>query len=153
MALSSLATIGTLISQISQDHMIQGLCDFRRMSCEDGKESLMVSHHPTKLGVRSNWGDGDTMFLVIEGQDSTCCRFITPLLFISRALGRKAHGMSYSMLDVFYIWCSKFDAGHKKTTQAIVKLFRQTQTQKNIAKFFHECKRKKSLPSAINLIF
>ena len=33
------------------------------------------SHHPAKFGGHRNCGSGDMMFLVIEGQDSTCPRF------------------------------------------------------------------------------
>ena len=51
----------------------------------------MVSHHPAKFGGHRHCGSGDTMFLVVEGQDSTCPRLNPPLLFIS-----KAHGMSCS---------------------------------------------------------
>ena len=44
----------------------------------------MVSHHPTKSGGHRHSGSED-MFLVAEGQDSTCFRFNPPLLFISKA--------------------------------------------------------------------
>ena len=44
----------------------------------------MVSHR--------HCGSGDTIFLVAEGQDSTCPRFNLSLLFIS-----KAHGMPYAL--------------------------------------------------------
>ena len=51
----------------------------------------MVSHR--------HCGSGDTMFLVVEGQDSTCPRFNLPLLFIS-----KAHGMPCSHTRNFRTW-------------------------------------------------
>ena len=41
----------------------------------------MVSHHPAKFGDHRHCGSGDTMFVVVEGQDSTCPRLDPPLLF------------------------------------------------------------------------
>ena len=51
----------------------------------------MVSHQPTKFVGQKHCG-GEDMFLVAEGQDSTCpC---PPLLFISKGHGMKAQGIS-----------------------------------------------------------
>ena len=50
-----------------------------------GWESLMVSHHPAKCDDHRHCGIGDMMFLVVEGQDSTCPRLNPSLLFISKA--------------------------------------------------------------------
>ena len=62
---------------ISQEHVIRGSCDF------------MVSHHTTKFGDHRYCGSGDMMFLVVEGQNYTCCHHSNhanpPLLFISKA--------------------------------------------------------------------
>ena len=55
----------------------------------------MVSHHPVKFGGHGHCGSGDMMFLVDEGQDSTCPRFNLLLLFISKGHGLKAHNISY----------------------------------------------------------
>ena len=41
----------------------------------------MVSHHPAKFGDHRHCGSGDKMFLVAEGENSTCSRFNPPLLF------------------------------------------------------------------------
>ena len=48
----------------------------------------MIGYHPAKFGDNRHCGSGDLMFVVVEGQDSTCPRLDPPLLFIS-----KAHGM------------------------------------------------------------
>ena len=45
----------------------------------------MVSHHLAKFGGHRHCGSGDVMFLVVEGQDSTCPCLNLPLLFISKA--------------------------------------------------------------------
>ena len=42
----------------------------------------MVSNHPAKFGAHMYCDSGD-MFLVVDGQDSTCRRLGPPLLFIS----------------------------------------------------------------------
>ena len=42
----------------------------------------MVSHHPAKFGSHKHYGSGDTIILVIEGQDSTWPYINPPLLFI-----------------------------------------------------------------------
>ena len=47
----------------------------------------MVSHHPGKFGGHRHFVSGDMMFVVVEGQDSTCPRLDPPLLFISKAYG------------------------------------------------------------------
>ena len=49
----------------------------------------MVSHQPAKFGGHRHCGIGDMMFVLVEGQDSTCPWLDPPLLFIS-----KAHGMT-----------------------------------------------------------
>ena len=43
----------------------------------------MVSHHPVNSGSRRHCGNGD-MFLFVEEEDSRCCRFNLPLLFVSK---------------------------------------------------------------------
>ena len=48
----------------------------------------MIGYHPAKFGDNRHCGSGDLMFVVVEGQDSTCSRLDPPLRFIS-----KAHGM------------------------------------------------------------
>ena len=55
----------------------------------------MVSYHPVKFGDHRHCGSEDMMFLVVEGQDSICPHFNSPLLFISKEHGLKAHGTSY----------------------------------------------------------
>ena len=58
-----------------------------------GWEPFMVSCHSAKFGGHKQCGSGDTTFLVVEKQDSTCSCLnppLLPLLFIS-----KAHGMLY----------------------------------------------------------
>ena len=47
----------------------------------------MVSHDPAKFGGHRHCGSGDLMFLVVEGQDSTCPCFNLPLQFISKIYG------------------------------------------------------------------
>ena len=55
----------------------------------------MVSYHPAKLDGHRHCGSGDIMFLVVEGQDSTCPRFKLPVLFISIEHGLKAHSIPH----------------------------------------------------------
>ena len=43
----------------------------------------MVSHGSAKFGGHRHCGSGDLMFLVVEGQDSSCPRLNSRLLFIS----------------------------------------------------------------------
>ena len=45
----------------------------------------MVSHNPAKFGGHRHCGSGNMMFVVDEGQDYTCPRLDSPLLFISKA--------------------------------------------------------------------
>ena len=56
-------------------------------------EARYLYHHPAKFGDHRHCGSGDTMFLLIEEQDSTCL-LETALLFISKAHSMKTHGMS-----------------------------------------------------------
>ena len=44
----------------------------------------MVSHHPAKFGNHRHC-DSKDMFVVVEGQDSTCPHLDSSLLFISKA--------------------------------------------------------------------
>ena len=53
----------------------------------------MVSHHAAKFGGHRHCGSGD-MFLVVEGEDSSCSRLNPPLLFISKGHGLTAHIIS-----------------------------------------------------------
>ena len=53
----------------------------------------MVTHHPAKFSDQRHCGSGDIMFLVAEEENSRCCRFNPPLLFISKGHGLKAHGI------------------------------------------------------------
>ena len=53
----------------------------------------MVSHHPVKCCGHGHCVSGD-MFLVVEGQDSTCPRFNLLILFISKGHGLKVHNIS-----------------------------------------------------------
>ena len=46
-----------------------------------------------KFGGHIRCGSGDMMRLVAEEEDSRCCRFNPPLLFISKGHGLKAHGI------------------------------------------------------------
>ena len=48
---------------ISQDHVINGSCDFVGVP-------LMVSHDPGEFGKHSGCCSGDVMLAVVEGQDS-----------------------------------------------------------------------------------
>ena len=45
----------------------------------------MVSHHSAKFGDHRHYVSKNIMFLVVEGQDSTCPRLDPLLLFISKA--------------------------------------------------------------------
>ena len=60
----------------------------------------MVSHHPAKFGDHRHCGSGDIMFLVAEEENSKCSCFNlplllnSPLLYISKGHGLKAHGIS-----------------------------------------------------------
>ena len=56
----------------------------------------MVSHHHAKFGSHRCCGIGEMMFLVVEGQDSTCPRMDPPLLFISKAHGA-CHGHTHKI--------------------------------------------------------
>ena len=53
----------------------------------------MLNYRFAKFGGHRHSGGGD-MFLVVEGQDSTCSCLNPALLFNSKANGMKAHGMS-----------------------------------------------------------
>ena len=64
----------------------------------------MISHHPAKFGGLRHGGSED-MFVVVEGQDSTCPRLDPSLLFIS-----KAHGMPCSHTRNFRTQTQKFAA-------------------------------------------
>ena len=61
-----------------------------------GLESFMVSHHSFivshKFVGHRHCGNGDTMLLVVKGQDSTGSCFSLPLLLISKGHGLKARG-------------------------------------------------------------
>ena len=52
----------------------------------------MVGYHPANSGDHKHWGCVDTMFLVVEGQDSICSHLNLLVLFISD----KEHVMSCS---------------------------------------------------------
>ena len=51
----------------------------------------MVSHHTVKFGGHRQCGSGVVMLVVVEEQDSTCCRLDQLLLFTYRG-----HGMPCS---------------------------------------------------------
>ena len=51
-----------------QDQIIQASYDFMIGSPPHGK-SL-----PSQVGGHRHWGSGDMIFLLVEDQDSTCCR-------------------------------------------------------------------------------
>ena len=51
----------------------------------------MINHHSAKFGLHRHCGSGDMVFVVAEGQDSTCACLDPPLLFIY-----KVHGMPCS---------------------------------------------------------
>ena len=55
----------------------------------------MISHHPALFGGHRCCDNGDIMFLIVEGQDSTCSGLDPPLMYISKAQSMKVHGMSY----------------------------------------------------------
>ena len=55
-------------------------------------ESFMVGYHPANFGDHKHWSCVDTMFLVVEGQDSICSHLNLLVLFISD----KEHVMSCS---------------------------------------------------------
>ena len=58
----------------------------------------MVINQPPKSCGHIYCCSGDTMFLVVEGQDSKCSRLNPSLLF-----GSQAHGMSCSLIRNFAI--------------------------------------------------
>ena len=45
----------------------------------------MVRNYPTKFGKHRHCGSGDMVFVVTEGQDSSCPCLHPPLLLISKA--------------------------------------------------------------------
>ena len=49
------------------------------------------SHHPAQFGGHRNCGSGDMMFLVVEGQDSTCPRLKPPLNVYSERTWHAVH--------------------------------------------------------------
>ena len=53
----------------SEDHVIKGSCDFICSFPHDKSQSAKFDGH-------REWGSGDTMFVVIEEQDSTCSNLI-----------------------------------------------------------------------------
>ena len=53
----------------------------------------MASHLPSKFGGHRHCGVED-IFLVVEEPDCTCSRLNPLLMFISKAPGLKAHGIS-----------------------------------------------------------
>ena len=46
-----------------------------------GWDPVLASHHLAKFGGDRHCGSGDIMVLVVEEEDSKCCRFNAPLLF------------------------------------------------------------------------
>ena len=43
----------------------------------------MVSHQPARFGGHRRCGSGDMMFVVVEGQDSTCpCFYVNIYIYI-----------------------------------------------------------------------
>ena len=58
----------------------------------------MLSPYPATFGDHRDCSGGD-IFLLVEGQDSTCFRLNPPLLFISEAHGMKAHSLSTGKCD------------------------------------------------------
>ena len=59
----------------------------------------MLSHHPDMFGSHGHSGSGDMMFLVVEGQDSTCHCFNPILLLISKAHGMLCQGLIEAKID------------------------------------------------------
>ena len=56
----------------------------------------MVTHHPPKGGGYRHCGsEGDMIFLVAEGQDSTYHHLNLPLMIIFKGNGFKAYSRSY----------------------------------------------------------
>ena len=64
----------------------------------------MVSHHPAKFGGHRHCGNGD-MFVVVEGQNSTCPRLDPPLLFISIAHGMLCSLTKFQDVDTIIYQC------------------------------------------------
>ena len=60
----------------------------------------MVSNHPAKFGGQRHCSGGDMMFLVVEGQDSTCPCFNLPFLFISKAHGMLSSHTKFQDVDI-----------------------------------------------------
>ena len=57
----------------------------------------MVSHHAVKFEGHRHCGSEVMMLLAVEGQDSTCSRLNTSLLFISKARVMKARSIPCSV--------------------------------------------------------
>ena len=55
----------------------------------------MVSHRPIEFGLHRHCGSGYILFLVMEGQDSTCPLLDPPLLFISKTHDIHAHTQNF----------------------------------------------------------
>ena len=55
----------------------------------------MISHQPAKFGGHSRCDSGDIEFSVAEEEDSRCCRFNPPLLFISKGHDLNADSLLY----------------------------------------------------------
>ena len=55
----------------------------------------MVSHHTVKFGGHRKCGSDDIMFLLVEGQDSTCPPLNPSILLIAKALGVKTYQISF----------------------------------------------------------
>ena len=53
----------------------------------------MVGHQPANFGDHQHCPGGDTMFLVVDWQNSTYSSINMSLLFISKAHGLKPHGI------------------------------------------------------------
>ena len=79
----------------------------------------MVSHHPANLGDPRHCGSGDMMFVVVEGQDSTCPPLDPSLLLIScHARTHYVSGRRHNSLLVFPMR----DFGHTQEQEQLTEL-------------------------------
>ena len=57
----------------------------------------MVSYHPVKFGGQRHCGSGDTMVIVVEGQDSTQRRLDRPLCLSLKHMAFHAPTQNFKM--------------------------------------------------------
>ena len=118
---------------------------------------LKVSHHPAKFGGHTLCGSGD-MFLVVEGQNSTCSRLNLPLLFIFIMPGMPCLHTKFQDVDTliyqFVPW-RESGTGHtcrqQQLTEITAKTF--TSTSRNSDEKEKEKKKKTTTREVIEKLF